>query len=130
MQVAHAPPFFVTIHLSMSQYKIDFVVPSPVGCTTLLDFSANGRLLAVGGQDPTSLTILEELSGFHSIAHSITPTELMALVWEMSKTFYARFRDGRFVFYRIDFDENRLVVGATNNFFHGSFPITTMAVTS
>lgn len=112
----------------MSQYELDSVVSSPVGPTTFLDFSSNGRFLVVGGQDPTSLHVLDRLAGFHPMVSFVTPAEPTALVWETPKTFYAGFRDGRFVHYRIDLGENRLVAGATNNFFHGSFPITAMAL--
>ena len=112
----------------MSQYKLDFTVSSPVHSVAFLDFSSNGRFLAVGGWGPASLHVLDRLTGFHPIVSSITPAKPTALVWETSKTFYVGFEDGRFVYYRIDLAENRLVAGVMNDFFHGAFPITAMAL--
>lgn len=112
----------------MSQYELDFTISSPADSVAFLDFSSNGRFLAVGGRGPASLHVLDRLTGFHPIVSSITPAEPTAIVWETSKTFYVGFEDGRFADYRIDLAENRLVAGITNNFFHGAFPITAMAL--
>jgi hypothetical protein len=115
-----------TIHLTMSQYELDFTISSPTGSAVLLDFSSNSRFLAVGGWEPT-LHILDQLAGFDPVVSSTTPAKPTALVWESSKTFYLGLEDGRFIYYRIDLGEKRLVAGITNNFFHGAFPITAMA---
>ena len=112
----------------MSQYKLDFTVSSPANSATFMDFSPNGRFLAVGDREPGSLHVLDRLVGFHPAVSSLTTSKPTALVWETSKTFYVGLEDGRFDHYRVDLDENRLVAGATNNSFHGVFPITAMAL--
>jgi len=112
----------------MIHYNLNFTISSPGGSTTFMEFSPNGRFIAVGDQEMSSLFILDRLTGFHPTISSITPTEPTALVWETSKAFYVGLRNGRFIHYEIDLRGNRLVEGPTNSFFHGAFPVTAMAL--
>ena len=93
-----------------------------------MEFSPNGRFLAVGYQDLCSFYILDRLAGLHPIISAVTPTEPTALVWENSKELYVGFNDGRFIHYRIDLRGNKLVEGAMNNTFHGGLPATAIAL--
>jgi hypothetical protein len=112
----------------MVRYELNFTVSSPGKSTTFIEFSPNGRFLAVGDRDFPFLYILDRLAGFHptiSVATSAKPT---ALVWETSKAFYVGLSDGCFIYYRIDLGGNKLVKGAANNLFHGMFPIAAIAL--
>lgn len=112
----------------MIRYNLNFTVSSPGDFTTFMEFSPNGRFIAIGDQDLPSLHILDKLAGFYPNVSSIMPTEPTALVWETSKAFYVGFRDGTFVYYQIDLKDNKLVEGATNSFFRGAFPVTAIAL--
>jgi hypothetical protein len=112
----------------MVRYNLNFCISSPGDSTTFMEFSPNGRFIAIGYQDLSSLCILDRLTGFHPTISFITPTEPTALVWETSKAFYVGLRDGRFIHYEIDLKGNRLVEGPTNNFFRGAFPVTAIAL--
>lgn len=114
-------------HPVMDRYELDFTVPSPRNFTTFMEFSPNGRFLAVGDRD-SSLHILDRLTRFHPAISATTPTKPTALVWETSKSLYVGFSDGRFTYYQIDLGGNRLVKGSTNGFFYGQFPTTAMAL--
>ncbi|KAF9642324.1 hypothetical protein BDM02DRAFT_3133162 [Thelephora ganbajun] len=109
-------------------YELKFTVSSPGESTTFMEFSPNGRFLAVGDRDSSFLCILDRLTGFHPTIFVVVPAEPMALVWETSKTFYVGLSDGRFVYYQIDLGGNKLVKGAVNNLFHGVFPVTAIAL--
>jgi len=113
---------------TMDCYKLTFTVPSPATSATFMEFSPNGRFLAVGDQDLCSLYILDRLAGLHPTISAVTPTEPTALVWENSKELYVGLGDGRFIHYQIDLRGNRLVRGATNNTFHGGLPATAIAL--
>lgn len=114
----------------MAHYRLDFVVSSPAHSATFLDFSSNGRFLVVGDRASPSLHIFDQLAGFHATISFIAPAEPTAVVWETSKTLYVGFGDGRFIHYRIDLRERRLVEGTKNNYFRGAFPVTAMALDS
>ena len=92
-----------------------------------MEFSPNGRFLAVGDQE-SSLYILDRLSGFFSPILAATPATPTALVWETSETFYVGLNDGRFIHYRIDWESNKLVRGTVNSFFRGPYPVTAIAL--
>lgn len=109
-------------------YELNYTVSSPGNSTTLIEFSPNGRFLAVGDWDFSSLYILDRLAGFHPTVSAATPAKPTALVWETSKTFYVGLSDGRFVQYQIDLGDNKLVKGPVNGFFHGVFPVTAIAL--
>ena len=113
---------------TMVHYELNFTVPSPGGSTTFIEFSPNGRFLAVGDRDFPSIYILDRLAGFHPTISATTPAKPMALVWETSKAFYVGFSDGSFIHYRIDLGGNKLVKGAVNGLFHGVFPVTAIAL--
>ena len=113
--------------LTMNRYELTFSVSSPAESPIFVEFSPDGRFLAIGDQD-SSLHILDELSGFHSPISTATPATPTALVWETSETFYVGLSDGRFIHYRIDLENNKLVRGAVNGLFHGSFPVTAAAL--
>ena len=93
-----------------------------------MEFSPNGRFLAVGDQDTSSLYILDRLAGFYSLTPSVTPATPTALVWETGKTFYVGLSDGRFIHYRIDLGGRRLVRGIMNVFHHGALPVTAIGL--
>jgi len=111
----------------MVHYELNFTVPSPGNFTTFLEFSPNGRFLAVGDRD-SSLHILDGLTGFHPVISATTPTKPTALVWETSKSLYVGFSDGRFTYYQIDLGGNKLVKGFTNSYLYGRFPATAIAL--
>ena len=111
----------------MDYYELDFTVPSPRNSTTLVEFSPDGRFLAVGDGD-SSLHILDGLAGFHLAISTTTLAKPTALVWETSKSLYVGLSDGRFTHYEIDLGGNKLVKGPTNGLFHGGFPTTAIAL--
>lgn len=112
----------------MVHYNLTFTISSPGDTIMFMEFSPNGRFIAVGDRAMSSLFVLDRLAGFHPIISSITPIEPTALVWETSKTFYVGLRDGRFIYYKIDLRGKSLVEGPTNSFFRGAFPVTAMAL--
>ena len=112
----------------MDRYELNFAVHSPGSSTIFVEFSPNGRFLAVGDWDSSSLYILDRLAGFHPSISATMPAKPTALVWETSKTLYVGLNDGRFIHYRIDLGSTKLVKGATNSFFHGGFPVTAVAL--
>ena len=114
--------------LTMDCYELNFAVPSPGNSTVFVEFSPNGRFLAVGDWDSSSLYILNRLAGFHPTISAATPAKPTALVWETSKTLYVGLNDGRFIHYRIDLGNTKLVKGTTNSFFYGGFPTTAIAL--
>lgn len=112
----------------MTHYELSFTIPSPGNSTAFIEFSLNGRFLAVGDRELSSLYILDRLAGYHPTISTATPAKPTALVWEASTTFYVGLSNGRFIHYRIDLGGNILVKGAVNSFFHGGFPATVMAL--
>ena len=122
-------PFFALYpQMAVNHYDLNFNVPSPGNSTVFVEFSKNGRFLAVGDRDLRSLYILDRLAGFHLTISAVVPTEPTTLVWETSTTFYVGLSDGRFVHYRIDLGGNKLIKGTVNSFFYGRFPTTAMAL--
>ena len=116
--------------LAMNHYELNSTVPSPGSSAAFIEFSPTGRFLAVGDQDHCSLYILDKLAGFHPIISATTPAKPTALVWETAVAFYVGLSDGRFIHYRIDLKGNKLVKGTANNFFHGAFPVTAIALSN
>ena len=112
----------------MLYYKINSTIPSPGNSPTFIEFSPNGRFLAVGDRGSSSLSILDRLAGFHSTISTTTPAKPTALVWETSKAFYVGLGNGNFVYYQIDVGRKKLVKGSVNSFFHGVFPATAIAL--
>lgn len=113
---------------TMDCYELNFTVSSPGDSTTFIEFSTNGRFLAVGDWNSSSLYFLDKLAGFHPTISVATPAKPTALVWESSKVFYVGLGDGCFIHYRIDLGGNKLVKGAVNSLFHGVFPVTAIAL--
>ena len=112
----------------MDCYELSFTVSSPGKSIVFMEFSPNGRFLAVGDQVSSSLYILDRLAGFHQKISATTSAKPTALVWETSTTFYVGLGDGRFIHYKIDIGGNRLVKGAANGLFYGGFPVTAIAL--
>ena len=112
----------------MVSYKLNFTVSSPGKSTTFIEFSPNGRFLAVGDRGRSSLYILDKLAGFHPTISAIMPFQPTALVWESPKAFYVGLSDGSFVHYWVDVGNRKLVKGVINNSFHGEFPATAIAL--
>ena len=112
----------------MNYYGLNFTIPSPGCSTAFMEFSPNGRFLAVGDQDHCTLCILDRLRGFHQTISAVTPAKPTTLVWETTTAFYVGLVDGRFIHYRIDHGGNKLVKGPVNNIFHGVFPATAIAL--
>jgi len=94
---------------AMNYYELNSTVPSPGNTTVFMEFSPNGRFLAVGDQDRCSLYILDKLAGCHPTISVVTITAPTALVWETQTAFYVGSSDGRFIHYRIDLGGNKLV---------------------
>ena len=92
-----------------------------------LEFSPNGRFLAVGHGSP-SLCLLDKTSGFYPKISDAMPTYPTSLVWETSKSFYVGLCDGRFVYYEIDLRGKQLVMGSIDSRFRGAFPVTAIAL--
>lgn len=113
---------------TMASYKLNFTVASPARSTTFVEFSPNGRFLAVGDRDSSSLFILDRLAGFHPTISSTMPSSPTALVWEAAKAFYIGLGNGHFIYYQIDLGGRKLVKGAVNCIFHGVFPVTAIAL--
>jgi hypothetical protein len=113
---------------TMAYYELNFTVSSPGESAAFMEFSPNGRFLAVGDQDSSSLYLLDRLAGFHPTIASVTPAQPTALVWETSKAFYVGLSDGWFVHYRVDPGGKKLVEGAMNSLFYGKFPTTAIAL--
>ncbi|KAF9643087.1 hypothetical protein BDM02DRAFT_3132667 [Thelephora ganbajun] len=114
--------------LTMACYELKYTVSSPGRSATFIKFSPNGRFLAVGDRDSSSLHILNRLTGFHLTISTTMPAKPTALVWETTKTFYVGLSDGHFIYYQIDLRGNKLVKGPMNSIFHGVFPITAIAL--
>lgn len=112
----------------MVYYRLNSTVPSPGKTPTFIEFSPNGRFIAVGDRDSSSIYVLDRLAGFHPTLSTTTPAEPTALVWETSKSFYVGLGNGDFTYYQINLREKTLVKGLTNNFFHGTFPATAIAL--
>lgn len=109
-------------------YKLNFTISSPSKTTTFVEFSPDGRFLAIGDRCLSALFILDKIAGFHPTISATMPADPTALVWETSKTFYVGLSDGRFVYYQIDLGNRKLVKGPVNNFFYGVFPATAIAL--
>jgi WD40 repeat protein len=112
----------------MVPYQLDFVVPSPGQSISVIEFSPDGRFLAVGDRDSSVLYILDRLAGFHPTISAVTLPKPTALAWETSTAFYVGSSDGRFCHYRIDLEGGKLVQGFVNSRFYGQFPITAIAL--
>ena len=112
----------------MNCYELHSTIPSPGASTAFLEFSPNGRFLAVGDRALPLLYILDSLSGFHPIISGVMPAKPTVLVWENSKEFYVGLDDGRFVHYQISQGGKELVKGVVNNNFYGRFPATAIAL--
>lgn len=113
----------------MNGYELNFIIPSPARSASFMEFSPDGRFLAVGDQGLSSLHILDKVTGFHPIIAGMLTGEPTALVWETSETFYAGLKNGVFIHYRIDQKANELVEGVVNvSLRDEGFPITAMAL--
>ena len=108
-------------------YELNSAVSSPGDSTTFIEFSPNGRFLAVGDCN-FSLYLLDKLAGFHPTISVATPAKPTALVWESSKAFHLGLGNGCFIHYQIDLGGNKLVKGIVNSVFHGAFPVTAIAL--
>ncbi|KAF9642055.1 hypothetical protein BDM02DRAFT_3133357 [Thelephora ganbajun] len=128
MRVAQHPLLYPQLSTTMDCYELTFTISSPGKSIVFMEFSPNGRFLAVGDRHSSSLYILDRFAGFHPTISATTPAKPTALVWETSKTFYVGLSDGRFIYYQIDLRGSKLVKGAVNSFFHGSFPMTAIAL--
>lgn len=121
-------PVPLNSQLIMVRYELDFTVPSPGEHVSFMEFSPNGRFLAVGDRVSSVLYILDNLAGFRPTISVATLAKPTALVWETSKSFYVGSSDGRFTHYQIDVGGGKLVPGAVNSLFYGQFPITAIAL--
>jgi WD40 repeat protein len=113
---------------TMASYELKYTVSSPGSYTTLIEFSPDGRFIAVGDRDLSSLYLLDKRAGFHPTLSVVTPSKPTALVWESSEAFYVGLADGCFVHYRIDLAGGELVEGVSDHLFRGTFPTTAMAL--
>ena len=112
----------------MVHYQLDFTVPSPGESVSFVEFSPNGRFIAIGDRVSPALCMLDKLTGFHPTAFAATLAKPTALVWETSQTFYVGLSDGRFAHYRMDLHGRRMVRGTVNSCFYGQFPITAISL--
>lgn len=113
----------------MGLYSLIFTVPSPSKSAKFMEFSPDGRFLAVGDRDHSMLYILDRLAGFYPKISATMFAHPTALVWETSETFYVGLSNGYFVHYQIDLKGNRLAEGVVDCFLRDEgFPITEMAL--
>lgn len=109
------------------RYELKYTVHSTGDSITLIEFSPNGRFLAIGDADH-SLYVLDKLAGYYPTMFAVAPAKPTALVWETTKTFYVGLSNGCFIHYRIDLKDKALVEGPTNNRRKGTLPITAIAL--
>jgi WD40 repeat protein len=113
----------------MNRYELTFTIPSPGTSTAFMEFSPDGRFLAIGGQGSPSLYVFDKLAGFHPKISATTRAVPTALVWETDKTFYVGLSDGDFIHYRVNLKENKLVEGVVNGSLRDEgFAVTAMAL--
>ena len=111
----------------MVRYELNSTIHSPGSVVTFIEFSPDGRFVAIGDHS-CSLYILDKLAGFHPTISSATHARPTALVWETTTAFYVGLGDGCFFYYQVDLNNKRLVEGAMNKQFRGPFPITAIAL--
>ena len=113
----------------MDPYELNFTIPSPADSSTFMEFSPNGRFLAVGDQELSSLHVLDKPAGFHPKISAITLGQPTALVWETDGTFFVGLSDGYFIHHKINLRNNRLVEGTVNGSLREEgLPVTAMAL--
>lgn len=113
----------------MDRYELNYTIPSPVTSPVFMEFSPNGRILAVGDRGLSLLYILDKLAGFHPKISAVMLAEPTALVWETAETFYVGLSDGYFVHFRINFKDDGLVEGFVNGSLRDEgFPVTAVAL--
>ena len=112
----------------MTSYQLSSAVRSPGRSITFLEFSPNGRFLAVGDRGLSSLSILDKCTGYHPNLSTTMPAEPRALVWDASEAFYVGLGDGCFIHCQIDHERNDIVKGAVNSALYGVFPVTAIAL--
>lgn len=111
----------------MTFYQLASTIRSPGSSIGFLEFSPNGRFLAVG-HGYSSVSLLDKTNGFGLKISNATPTYPTALAWETSKSFYVGLDDGRFIYYTIDLRGNQLVKGPVDGRFCGAFPVTAIGL--
>ncbi|KAF9644391.1 hypothetical protein BDM02DRAFT_3131799 [Thelephora ganbajun] len=114
--------------LPMDGYKLYCTINAPVSSIHFMEFSTNGRFLAVGGEGSNVLYILDKLAGFRPTLSANLFANPASLVWESATKFYVGLSDGRFVDYRIDLANKRLAKGTTNSSLRGGLPATAIAI--
>ena len=115
----------------MVPYKVDWEIRSPRRYTTFIEFSPDARFLAIGYRGFPSLCLLDSTDEYNPRLSISTLENPTALVWETPCAFYVGLTDGRFTYYRVDPEGDKLITGPTNHFFHGvfpKFPITAMGL--
>lgn len=119
---------FLSSSTTMTPYQLTSSIRSPGRSTTFMEFSPNGRFLAIGDRDLSSLFVLDNRTGYYPNLSVTTPAEPTALAWDTTETFYVGLSDGHFIHYRINLENNELIKGVVNNFFYGGFPATAIAL--
>ena len=112
---------------SMNPYELYSTAPSPGRSTTILEFSPDGRYLAIGDSGH-SLCILDGLVAFNRTISTVASAKPTALVWDTTEVLHVGFDNGCFISYRIDLKGRKLVKSAVNRRFHGPFPVTAIAI--
>ena len=116
----------------MTNYELSFTLRSPGSHVSFMEFSPNGRFLAVGDRQSSFLFILDEQAGFRPTISITVPAKPTALMWETDEKFYVGLGNGCFFHYQIDLKGNKLVEISANHFFggYGESPIRAMALDS
>lgn len=112
----------------MDDYKLCYTINVPVTSILFMEFSTNGRFLAVAEEGHRIIYVLEESKGFYPTFSAKLSANPTSLVWESSAKFYVGLSDGRFVDYRVDLINQRLAKGTTNSYLYGGFPATAIAI--
>jgi hypothetical protein len=112
----------------MDGYNLYCTINVPVPSIMFMEFSTNGRFLAIGGEGDSVLHILNKLTGFHPRLSANLPANPTSLVWESATKFFVGLSDGRFVDYRMDLANKRLEKGTMNSSLYGGLPSTAIAI--
>ena len=112
----------------MDDYKLYHTINVPVASILFMEFSTDGRFLAIAEEGHRDLYILDKSKGFYPPFSENLPANPISLVWGSSMEFYVGLSDGRFVDYTIDLSNKQPTRGIINSSLYGRFPVTAIAI--